>query len=168
MGVKRSILGVVGVLACTLAAVLATGSAQAAVPSNHVAGSHDMVLPSAPRGAESMPSQVVAAISPTITGSPAVPTRHAKPGAIGSCSRGDLCAGVWDPTTRDWKIFDMRACNTTYGLSHWQGNGAYFDNQTNNVVSHFYDQGRRVVNSFTPDAKNHPYNWDPIWYIKPC
>ena len=160
MGVKRSILGVVGVLACTLAAALATGSAQAAVPSNHVAGSHDMVLPS-------MPSQVVAAISPTLSGLPAVPTRHAKPGAIGSCARGHLCAGVMDPTTRDWKIFDMSAC-TMYGLSHWQGNGAYFNNQTGNVVSHFYNQSHQVINSFTPDAKNHPYNWDPVWYIKVC
>jgi hypothetical protein len=165
MGVKRSILGVVGVLAWMLTAVLATGSAQAAVPSNHDAGSHDMVLPSAPRGAESMSSQFVAATSPTI--SPAVHTRHAKPGSIGSCSPGYLCAGVWDPTTLDWKIFDMYACNT-YALSYWQGNGAYFDNQTNNVVSYFYDQSHRVRNSFTPDAKNHPYNWDSIWYIKTC
>jgi hypothetical protein len=167
MGAKRSTLGMVGVLAWMLTAVLATGSAQAAVSSNHDAGSHDTVLPSAPRGAESMSSPFVAAISPTITGSPAVPTRHAKPGAIGSCSRGRLCAGVFDPTTRDWKIFDMYAC-TTYGLSHWQGNGAYFDNQTNNVVSYFYDQSHKVRTSFTPDAMNHPYNWDPIWYIKVC
>jgi len=165
MGVKRSTLGVVGVLAWTLAVVLVTGSAQATIPSNHVAGGHDMVLLSAPRGAKSMPSQSVAAISPTI--SPAVPTRHAKPGAIGSCALGHLCAGVFDPTTSDWKIFDMHAC-TTYGLSNWQGNGAYFDNQTNNVVSHFYDQSRRVINSFTPDAKNHPYNWNPVWFIKTC
>jgi hypothetical protein len=165
MGVKRSILGMVGILVWMLTAVVATGSAQAAVSSNHDAGSHDMVLPSTPRGAESMSPQFVAATSPTI--SPPVQTRHAKPGSIGSCSQGFLCAGVWDPTTSDWRIFDMYAC-TTYSLSYWQGNGAYIDNQTNNVVSYFYDQNRQVRNSFTPDAKDHPYNWNPIWYIKTC
>lgn len=160
MRIKRPALGLVGGLACTAAAILTTGVAQAATPSNHQANAHTLTAPTAPRGARPR-----AAAAPRI--SPSVPTKHVAPGGRYTCGKGRLCTAVWDPTTSNWKVFNLYKCHK-YALAHWSGKGYYNDNQTGNVRSHFYGRNGKNLKSFTPGGGQKSVDWTPVWSIRNC
>ncbi|CAL9279694.1 hypothetical protein [Streptomyces sp. SudanB182_2057] len=159
---KRSVLGLVAALAVALAALFFAAPAQAAAPVNPTAGSRVLVTPPAPHGAS---AKTVLASSPGI--SPSVSTSHLPPNTPYTCSSGNLCAVVWDPTTSDFKIFYLFNC-AKYSLSYWSGNGNYYDAQTGGVTSYFYGQSGNVLKSFTPDFTNHTQDWSPVWSIRNC
>ncbi|MFD6970052.1 hypothetical protein [Streptomyces sp. NPDC059949] len=163
MHVKRSILGMFGATAMLLTAAYTTGSAQAATPADQGAGARALVAPAAP--AEARPASLAAAASPGI--SPAVTTSHVAPGGSYTCSSGNLCTLVWDPTTSDWKVFYLYNCNR-YSVSNWNGNGAYWNNQTGNPTSYFYNQGGGVVKSIQPGGGQLGQDWSPIWSVRNC
>lgn len=163
MRVTRSVLGMAGITATLLAATLTTGPAQAAAPEPAARpAARVLVAPAAPEAAS---SALAAAASPRV--SPGAPTSHVPPGGTYSCASGNLCAFVWDPTTSDWKMFHLNACNRYY-MYDWNGNGWYFDNQTGNVTSYLYNQGGGVVKSFKPGGGQTGQDWTPIWSIRNC
>ena len=165
-GVKPSILGMAGVLACLLMAVFTMGSAQAAVPANHGAADHVLTAPAAPWSSASASALVAAATSPTV--SPSASYIHVAPGGSFTCASGDLCTAVWDAATSNWKIFFLYQCNK-YSLSSWNGTGYFWDHQTGGVPSHFYNQDGSIARSFTPDGGvTHSQDWGPIWSIRNC
>src|SRR5262249_35916228 len=63
-------------------------------------------LPSAPSSAA---SASILAVSPTITPA-ARRVRHAATIGGYDCPSGNLCVALWDPTTSDYKVFDLFAC----------------------------------------------------------
>jgi hypothetical protein len=155
-----------GVFAGILIAVLAGGSAAVAGPTNHDAAVQVLTAPPAPSNAGAANLRTAAAASPGI--SPSVRTIHVSPPGSFNCDPGNLCAWVWDPTTSDFKVFFLFACNR-YSLSNWFGDGGYADNQTGGVRSTFYGQSGNVLTSFTPDfPATHGYNWDRVWSIRNC
>lgn len=159
---RCSILGITGVFAMMLTA-LATGPAQAAVPSDEP-GDRILTAPMAPRSAQPGAGRA-AAVSPSI--SPSVRTAYVSPTGQYSCSSGNLCTLAWDPTKSNWKIFYLYQCNR-YSLSNWLAGGYYFDNQVGGVTSYFYDQSGNILKSFTPDNNQHEQNWTPVWSIRNC
>ncbi|MFD8982907.1 hypothetical protein [Streptomyces sp. NPDC059564] len=163
MRVKHSILAMAGVTAALLTASLTTGSAQAAAPAEQAPAARALTAPAAPASAGR--SSVAAAVSPGI--SPGVNTIHVAPGGSYSCARGNLCTLVWDPTTGNWKVFYLNACHR-YSVFNWEGNGAYWDQQTGNVLSTFYDAAGGEVNSFRPGGGQLGQNWSPVYSIQNC
>ncbi|MFG2988645.1 hypothetical protein ACGFZK_04945 [Streptomyces sp. NPDC048257] len=157
MRFNRSILGMAGVTAMLLTTALTAGSAQAA------ADTRAQVAPAAPAAARS--ASLAAAASPGI--SPAVSTGHVAPGGSYTCSSGNLCTLVWDPTTSDWKVFYLYNCNR-YSVYNWNGNGAYWDNQTGNPTSYLYNQGGGVLKSFQPGGGQLGQDWTPVYSIRNC
>ena len=159
---KRTVLGLIGALAVALAALFFTAPAQAAAPAHHTTGDRVLVTPAAPHDAS---AKALRAASPGI--SPSVTTQHLPPNTPYTCSSGNLCTTVWDPTTSDYKVFFLYSC-AKYSLSNWNGTGNYFDNQTGGVTSYFYGQSGNVLKSFTPDSTTHAQDWGPVWSIRNC
>jgi len=127
----------------------------------------------ASRGVAALPASTAAkqasllAVSPTITPA-ARRVRHVSTIGGYDCPSGNLCVAVPDPTTSDYKVFDLFACNL-YSLHNWHGTGSDRDNQTGNVVSTYYDQNHVGLTSFTPNGGELFYvNWEPVWYIRNC
>ncbi|MGW6709333.1 hypothetical protein ACWGDE_31225 [Streptomyces sp. NPDC054956] len=165
MRVKRSILGMAGVSAMLLAAVFTTGSAQAAAPSEQgTAAARVLVAPPAPAAAGQSAS-LVAASSPGI--SPWAPSNHIAGNGTYTCSSGNLCTLVWDPTTSDWKVFYLNACNRYY-VSNWNGNGWYNDNQTGGVWSFLYGSNGGELKRFQPGGGQTGVDWNPVYSIRNC
>ncbi|MCX4238969.1 hypothetical protein [Streptomyces ortus] len=161
---QRSVLGVLGALLLALAAVFAAGPAQAASPSPGAAADQRFIAPPAPSDAQARAS--LAAASPGI--SPAVNTQHVPSGGSFSCGDGNFCAAVWDPTTSDWKIFFLFACQR-YSVSNWLGDGAYYNQQTGNATASIYGQSGNVLVSAPADGGiSHGINWDAVWSIRNC
>ena len=159
-------LALAGVAAATVPASAEAGQQAAAAAGTVVVATGDGVFPPAPSAAE---TASLAAVSPTI--SPVLArTRiyHANPGDPFPCASGYLCTGVWDPTTGNWKAFDLYECRR-YSLSNWFGEGHWKNNQTGGVTSTLYGQSGNVLLQFTPDYPTlHIYNWDPVWSIRNC
>ncbi|MER6016412.1 hypothetical protein [Streptomyces bluensis] len=164
MRVKRSVLGLVGVLAWMLTAVLTTGSAQAAEPSNNGAGGNVRIAPSAPDSAQSA-AQGVAAVSPTI--SPATRFIHVATGEPYTCDSGNFCGEVWDPVVSKWKVFFLYYCNR-YALANWNGMGDYTNAQTGGAAATFYRQNGSVLGTAPAGTVEVPQDWTPVWYIRNC
>ncbi|MEU3972097.1 hypothetical protein [Streptomyces bacillaris] len=157
-------------------ASLAVGTLLAVTPaqayeSGEASGSADrqgvsqvLRTPPAPAGAPT--GLGVMATAPQI--SPAAErVRQVAPGSSFTCSRGRLCAMVWNPVAKKWRIFDLYVCRT-YSLSYWSGSGGYVNNQTPGTKASFYNQGNKVIHtSVAADAKSG-YNWGPVWKIKNC
>lgn len=162
---RRSVLGLIGALALMLAAVFAAGPAQAAVASDDSAAGRVLTAPPAPQDAQSASTRAVAANSPSV--SPSARSVHAAPGATVSCTSGNLCTAVWDPTTNNWEVFFLYSCNR-YNTSYWDDAGWYYDAQTGGVTSYIYGQSGNVLHSFRPDSVQHAYNWTPVWSIRNC
>ena len=176
MSVKRSVIGLFGLLiavvvaafaaapanAATVKASAATASVQAHVSSN---GNVVLTNPSAPPGAR--PAVVHPdAVAPT--SSPAVNVTHGAPGTTYTCDSGNLCASVWDPTTSSYADFRFYKCDRYY-LANWFGsNGSYYDNQSSGALSYFYGAGGNVLTSFYPQYTNIDYTWDPVYSIRNC
>ncbi|MGA5452932.1 hypothetical protein [Streptomyces umbrinus] len=162
---RRSVLGLIGALALMLAAVFTAGPAQAAVASDDSAAGVVLTAPPAPQDAQSASTRAVAANSPSV--SPSASSIHVAPGASVTCSSGNLCTVVWDPTTGNWEVFFLYSCNRYY-TSYWDGAGSYYDAQTGGVTSYIYGQSGNVLHSFRPDSVQHAYNWTPVWSIRNC
>ncbi|ALC18949.1 hypothetical protein ACH46N_05580 [Streptomyces pristinaespiralis] len=161
---KRSFLGIVGVLAWTLMAVVSTGSAQAATASGNGVSGDVRIAPPAPHDGGTRSARAEAAVSPTV--SPAAHFIHRADGELFDCAPGNLCVEVWDPTVSKWKIFFLYHCNR-YWLSDWHGNGYYLNKQTGGVTSYFYGQGGDVRRAFTPPQVG-TQDWTPVWSIRNC
>ncbi|MEU4208438.1 hypothetical protein AB0F13_00305 [Streptomyces sp. NPDC026206] len=57
----------------------------------------------------------------------------------------------------------------TYGLTNWKGNGSWYNNQTPGTRAKLMDRNHNVlVTTVGAPSYNPSYNWDPIWYVKPC
>ncbi|MEU1892792.1 hypothetical protein [Streptomyces pristinaespiralis] len=161
---KRSFLGIVGVLAWILMAVVSTGSAQAATASGNGVSGDVRIAPPAPHDGGTRSARAEAAVSPTV--SPAAHFIHRADGELFDCDPGNLCVEVWDPTVSKWKIFFLYHCNR-YWLSDWHGNGYYLNKQTGGVTSYFYGQGGDVLRAFTPPQVG-TQDWTPVWSIRNC
>ncbi|MFE7895619.1 hypothetical protein [Streptomyces sp. NPDC057412] len=162
---QRSVFGVLGALILALAAVFAAGPAQAVSPSSGAVADHALLIaPPAPSDAQAGAS--LAAASPGI--SPAVNTQHVPAGGSFSCGDGNFCAAVWDPTTSDWKIFFLFACQR-YSVSNWLGDGAYYNQQTGNATASIYGQsGNLLVSAPADGGIIHDIDWDAVWSIRNC
>lgn len=172
MRVKRSVLGLLGIVALMLTSVLAAGPAQAAAPSNHGAGTR-VVLTAPPAPSAGLSPSAAAAVDPTI--SPSVIPVHLNTGDVYTCYSGSLCAEVWDYKTGDWAVFHLTRC-VTYALSNWEGTGYVLDRQTGNVPTYFLNQshatltppGGSAPGPLYPSTTKYAYNWTPVWYIDLC
>ncbi|MFD1829452.1 hypothetical protein ACFSJS_07225 [Streptomyces desertarenae] len=165
MRTKRSLLGLIAASASLLAAVATTGPVQAAAPAGDGAAARVLTAPPAPEEAGSASTRGTAAVSPGI--SPSVNTGHVPPNSDFSCSSGNLCALVWDPTRSLWKIFYLYRCDR-YTLYNWLGTGYYANRQTGSPTSYFYGQSGNVIASFRPFSGTRTQNWDPVWSIRNC
>ncbi|MFJ9907395.1 hypothetical protein ACIRVK_31640 [Streptomyces sp. NPDC101152] len=149
MRAKRSLPGTIGVLACLLTALFATAPAQAATAP-------------VPRAADHV--QVAAALSPTI--SPAADYIYRADDETFTCSPGNLCLEVWDPTVSKWKVYFLYTC-ARYSLSHWNGDGYYLNKQTGSVTSYLYDANGNVLRAFSPPQVG-TQDWGPVWSVRNC
>ncbi|ANS65932.1 hypothetical protein SLINC_3708 [Streptomyces lincolnensis] len=140
MRTKRSLLGAVGTMTLVLASVLASGTAQAA-------------------------SSAASAVAPTI--SPAADSRLVPAGSHITCDTGNFCAGVWDPTVNQWRVFFLYHCNR-YHLSNWQGTGEVVNSQTDNAQATTYGQNGNVIQTFPVSTDAPDVDWDPVWSIRNC
>jgi hypothetical protein len=160
-------IAVLAASACVTAGGLtATASAQAANPSPSSPHRQAGTLPPAPPGARHGELRAAAA-SPGI--SPAARrTYHAKPGTPWNCDSGNLCVGVWDYSTGDWKAFDLYSCKE-YHLSNWEDGGVFRNEQTGNVETIFYGKDHNVIRRFRSNSvKSGDQNWSPVWHIRNC
>ena len=56
-----------------------------------------------------------------------------------------------------------------YALSNWTGYGSWYNNQTPGTRAQLKGRNREVlVTTLGAPSYNPSYNWDPIWYVKPC
>ncbi|MFH8474699.1 hypothetical protein [Streptomyces sp. NPDC018000] len=162
---KRSLIGAISALLLVLTAGVTAGSAQAAAPLDQGGAGQVLRTPAAPAGAAVASAQGLAAVSPSV--SPSARSEHVAPGGTFTCNSGELCAAVWDPTTANWEIFHFYTCNRYY-LSNWGGTGYYWDYQTGNPTSTFYDQSGNVIKTFKPFSGMRDQNWNPVWSIRNC
>lgn len=137
---QRSLLGGVGTMTLVLASVFASGTAQAA-------------------------SSVTSAVSPTI--SPAAHSQLVPSGTTITCDGGNFCAGVWDPTVDQWRVFFLYHCNR-YHLSNWHGTGEVKNSQTDNAQATTYGQNGNVIQTFPVSADEPDVDWEPVWSIRNC
>ncbi|MCD7441448.1 hypothetical protein K4B79_24880 [Streptomyces lincolnensis] len=140
MRTKSSLLGAVGTMTLMLASVFASGTAQAA-------------------------SSGASAVAPTI--SPAADSRLVPDGSHITCDTGNFCAGVWDPTVNQWRVFFLYHCNRYY-LSNWQGTGEVMNSQTDNAQATTYGQSGNVIQTFPVSTDAPDVDWDPVWSIRNC
>ncbi|HTJ67656.1 MAG TPA: hypothetical protein VL551_09025 [Actinospica sp.] len=168
MSVKRSIIGVFGILLAVVVAAFAAAPANAAAVRGHAPGGTGAVVlvnPPAPSGVR---PAVIRPNAVAPTSSPAVNVTHGAPGSTYTCNAGDLCASVWDPTTSSYADFRFYVCQRYY-LSYWTGaGGSYFDNQTSDAHTYFYGATGNVLTSFYPQYTNINYDWDPVYSIRNC
>jgi len=162
MRAKRSLLGIIGVVAWLLLATFSTGPAQAATAPGTQTGDRVQVAPPAPHGAGAQ--SAVAAVSPTI--SPAANWIHRAEDEQFECKAGNLCVEAWDPTVGKWKIFFLYTCNRYY-LSDWYNDGYYLNKQTGSVTSYFYGAQGQVLRAFSPPQVG-TQDWSPVWSIRNC
>ncbi|MDX3454497.1 peptidase inhibitor family I36 protein [Streptomyces sp. ME02-8801-2C] len=56
-----------------------------------------------------------------------------------------------------------------YALTNWTGLGSFYNNQTPGTRAQLKDRNRTVIYTTLGAPSHHPsFNWDPIWYVKPC
>jgi hypothetical protein len=163
MRAKRSLVGIVGLLAMMLLAAFSAGTAQAS-SSGSAAGGQLLVAPAPPKHAAALSAQRLAAASPTV--SPAASYVHRATGESYTCASGNLCTEVWDPTVSKWKIFFLYSCNR-YSLANWLGSGYYHNFQTGGTTASFYDSSGQVVTSSTAVSSGYQ-DWNPVWSIRNC
>ncbi|MFI5841650.1 hypothetical protein ACIA8K_18270 [Catenuloplanes sp. NPDC051500] len=145
-----------------LAGALSLAGPAAANPAPDAAGTIRVAGP-APDAAT---IAAMAAVSPGMSPTPRR-VRHQNPGDFWDCPSGNLCLDAWDPTTGNWKVFDLYNCNRYY-FSNWEGTGYHLDNQTGGVTSYVYNQSGGVIASFTPGGGITGINWTPAWSIRNC
>lgn len=164
-GPRNLVLSLALVCAASAAGVLALVSPASAQQGGQTSGNNVVTSGRDGHGGHHpRPPRPGAGISPYI--SPAArQIRHSSSTNV-PCTSGNFCASVWDPTTGDWKIFDLFDCHT-YALSYWQGPGQYNNAQVGGVRVEFQDQNHNILRSFTATGTG-TQNWDPVWFIKNC
>lgn len=162
MRAKHTLLGALGVLTFLLLTAFSGGAAQAGHPVTPEAPGERLTAPAAPDAAA---PRSAAQTSPGV--SPSADYIRVAPGGGFTCPRGNLCTAAWDPTTAEWKIFFLYRCDR-YHLSHWQGTGHYWNKQTGDPTSYFYDRNGAVITSFRPFDGRREADWDPVWSIRNC
>ncbi|MFJ3816611.1 hypothetical protein [Streptomyces sp. NPDC090056] len=138
MPTKRSLPGVLGAVTLALASVLTAGPVRAAP----------------------------AAVAPTSSPAPAR-TELLPPGAGVSCSPGNFCASVWDPTVNRFRVFYFYNC-TRYRLSDWGDWGEAKNSQSGGAVATVYGSGGNVIRTFPADNGVYAVNWAPVYSIRNC
>ncbi|GAA5186061.1 hypothetical protein GCM10023322_31460 [Rugosimonospora acidiphila] len=150
---KRKILsiGLVGIVAALLTAVVVPTSAQAANGSDTVR--------------EQSPSAVLLA-APTTT--PSAASRVFQTNRDYSCPVGDACAVV--PYANGWYIFKFYNYGTYY-LSNWSGTDQAFNNQTGGAAMRLQNNSGgqlqclhgiiNLVGGYNPSV-----NWGPVYRIQ--
>ncbi|MES5820807.1 hypothetical protein [Streptomyces sp. RG80] len=137
---QRSLLGAVATMTLVSASVFVSGSAQAA-------------------------TSATSAVAPTI--SPAASSQLVPNGEHISCDTGNFCAGVWDPTVNQWRVFFLYDCHL-YHLSNWQGTGEVVNSQTGNAQATTHGQNGALIQTYPVSADAPDVNWDPVWSIRNC
>ncbi|MDN3027962.1 hypothetical protein [Streptomyces sp. S.PB5] len=137
---QRSLFGAVGTMTLVLASVFGSGTAQAA-------------------------SSGTSAVAPTI--SPAAPSQLVANGDHITCGTGNFCAGVWDPTVGQWRVFFLYDCHRYY-LSNWHGTGEVMNSQTDNAEATIYGQSGNVIQTFPVSTEKPDVDWEPVWSIRNC
>jgi hypothetical protein len=158
---KRSLAGLCAALAMG-AALLATGTAQAAPASHEAFHGHVMTMPAVPKTGRSGP--LLAAAPST---SPAVRTAYAGAGGGVYCQSGYFCASVWDPTAGKFKIFFFYSCNR-YTLSNWIDWAEAQNSQTGGAVAGLYGSGGGLLQTVPADNAVYAVNWSPVYSIRNC
>jgi len=95
-----------------------------------------------------------------------------------SAPTGTRSAAAWEC---DYEYFCMyRGQNGTgdrlalytcvdHALSNWTGYGSWYNNQTPGTQAKLKDRNRNVLVTTVGAPSYHPsFNWDPIWYVRPC
>ncbi|MEU9915927.1 hypothetical protein [Streptomyces sp. NPDC051001] len=137
---QRPLLAAVGTTTLVLTSVLASGTAQAA-------------------------SSATSAVAPTI--SPAAPSQLVPSGSHITCDTGNFCAGVWDPTVDQWRVFFLYDCDRYY-LSNWHGTGEVMNSQTDDAQATTYGQNGDVIQTFPVSTDAPDVDWEPVWSIRNC
>ncbi|MEU0412213.1 hypothetical protein ABZ307_30930 [Streptomyces griseorubiginosus] len=157
---RRSLLGLLGALMLALAAAFAAAPAQAAAPPDRDLG-HTVILPKPAGGVSTRSVAAVPGISPSTNVS------YGVPGQSITCPSGNLCAGAWDTSRNQWKIFYLYSCKR-YALTNWLDWG-WFDNaQTGGAIGYFYGQNGNVLRTVYPGGGIQSYYWDAVWSIRNC
>ncbi len=89
------------------------------------------------------------------------------PGAGVSCSSGNFCASVWDPTANRFRVFHFYNC-TRYYLSNWNDWGEAKNSQTGGAVATIYGSGGDVIRTFPADNNVYAADWTPVHSIRNC
>jgi hypothetical protein len=56
-----------------------------------------------------------------------------------------------------------------HALSNWVGYGSWYNNQTPGTQAQLKGRNGNVLVTTVGAPSYHPsFNWDPIWYVKPC
>lgn len=166
---RRTVLAVLGTLACLLAVVFATTApAQAATSGNEhkTAAGQVLTMPEAPGGAAA-PVGSVALAEPPTTWPKAAKIVHVPAGGSLTCDSGNLCVAAYDSTRGDYAVFFLYYCDT-YALSGFVGTGSYRNSQTGGAVAHFYGKTGNHLLSVGPGEGSTSYDWTPVWSIRNC
>ncbi|MEV0321567.1 hypothetical protein ACIBKX_15935 [Streptomyces sp. NPDC050658] len=160
MRTKHRFLGAAAA-AGLLTAGLSAGAADARPQGDSGADTRFVLPKTAPAGAEA-----AAAASPTV--SPSAPYVYVPRGQATTCKKGNFCAAAWDSRKDKWKVYKLYKCRT-YSLSHWKGNGAYYNKQTGSrATATFYGQSGNKLKTVPIGGHKYPYNWNPVWKIRNC
>lgn len=162
------------------AALVTTGASASAAPEQASARTGEIVdirthatdarsvrhtTPSAPpAGALTATDLGVAAASPGI--SPWAKSIHLPSGTDYTCSGGNFCAEVWDPSTGSWEIFFLYYCNRYY-VSNWYNWGDWVNNQTTGTVARVYGGSGQLLWSHTAKGWGAA-DWTPVYSIRNC
>ena len=168
MRARLATVGAVAVFAGMLVAVSAGGPAVAAVPAKNAKGDRILIAPPAPASAQPAAEMGIAAVEPDTT--PGVTSHPVAPGEVYTCGAGYFCPLVWNYRTNKWKVFFMYYCRWQ-ALQNWIGDGAYLNNQIPpGGTAELQDEDRDTLAFLVVEnpRRQRPWNWTPVWFIKPC
>jgi len=132
------------------------------------------IAPTAPDGAtpagvdQDKESGPLFATAPSI--SPSTAFEDVLPGGTYTCTPGNFCAGVWNPTNGKWRVFKLFNC-ARYAVFNWIGTGFYWDNQTGRPQSNVFGSNGAVLNppgNIFPGNTQPSINWTPVFSIRNC
>ncbi|MFD5079918.1 hypothetical protein [Streptomyces sp. NPDC058371] len=160
---RRSILGIIGAVACLSAMFATTATAQAAAPAHSGPAGQVLTVPATVPG---LSAKSAAAEPPTAWPKPNKIV-HVPAGGSVTCDSGNLCTAVYDPTKADYVVFYLYYCDT-YTLSNWSGSGSYRNSQTGGATAQFFGQSGNLLKSVPAGGSSSSYNWSPVYSIRNC
>ncbi|SCK34899.1 hypothetical protein [Streptomyces sp. WMMB 322] len=165
---RRSVLAVLGTLACLLAVVFATTApAQAASSAGEQKKPAGQILTMPEVPGSAAPSVRSALAEPPTTWPKARKIVHVPAGGSLTCDSGNLCVAAYDSTRGDYAVFFLYYCDT-YALSNFVGTGSYRNSQTGGAVAHFYGKSGNHLLAVAPGEGSTSYDWTPVWSIRNC